>query len=305
MSKDEWQMTKVPAMPLWRSLLLHLYYHASMPVRWWNHVCAVAEYRVPMIVLFYHRVADDRATPWTMSNRMFLRQIRWLQERFEFISLEETQRRIGRGGNYRPCVSITFDDAYSDNCRQAIPLLVKERIPCTYFVTARNVLEGDPFPHDLVYGHALAPNTIDQLRAMAGAGIEIGSHTYTHADLGAMTDRRLLRYEVAASGKDLQAAIGRPVRYFAFPFGHHAHLSSQAFELAREAGYEAVCSAYGGVNYPGDDAFHIQRIPADDSMIRLKNWMTLDPRKMRIPRFEYRATESEQMPVRKTVDCSQ
>ncbi len=49
-----------------------------------------------------------------------------------------------------------------------------------------------------------------------------------------------------------------------------------------------MCSAYGGFNFPGDDPFHLQRIPVDDDMIRLKNWVTQDPRKICTPRFEYR-----------------
>ncbi len=48
----------------------------------------------------------------------------------------------------------------------------------------------------------------------------------------------------------------------------------------REA-YDGVCSAYGGYNFPGGDAFHIERIAVDDELLRLKNWVTLDPRKLR------------------------
>ena len=118
---------------------------------------------------------------------------------------------------------------------------------------------------------------------MAAAGIEIGAHTYTHPNLGKMNDRRALEYEVITAGEDLQRLIGRPVRYFAFPFGQHADLNREAFELARQAGYEAVCSAYGGYNFPGGDPFHLQRIPADEVMIRLKNWTTIDPRKLDTP----------------------
>ena len=40
-----------------------------------------------------------------------------------------------------------------------------------------------------------------------------------------------------------------------------------AFQLARIAGYKGVCSGYGGFNFPGDDAFHLQRIHVDDDMI--------------------------------------
>ena len=130
---------------------------------------------------------------------------------------------------------------------------------------------------------------------MAAAGIEIGAHGYTHADLGPIADRRLLRHEVVAAKDELEAALGRPVRYFAFPYGLSDNLNPAAFALAREAGYAGVCSAYGGFNFPGDDPFHLQRIPVNDDMIRLKNWVTLDPRKLRTKRFVYQgAGDGEQ-----------
>ena len=274
-------------MPYWKQLFLTLYYHATRPVRVCNYWREVSKDHLPVAVLFYHRIADDRANPWTISNATFVRQMCWLRERFDFISLEEAQQRMRRGYNPQPCVSITFDDGYADNCQQAIPWLVKHRIPCTYFVTLRNVMSEEPFAHDLAMGHRFIPNTLEQLRAMAAAGVEIGSHAYTHADLGPIADPRLLHYELVASKEGLQAALGRTIRYFAFPFGHHANMNSTAFEVARKAGYAGVCSAYGGFNFPGDDPFHLQRIPVDDDMIRLKNWVTMDPRKLHTKRFEY------------------
>ena len=270
-----------------RSLLLHLYYYGSYPYRWWSNVSAAAEHRLPVVVLFYHRIADDRANSWTTSNRSFARQVRWLARHFDLVSLEEAQRRIRTADNTRPCVSITFDDGYADNCQQAIPLLIKERVPCTYFVTLGNVSEGEPFPHDLAQGNRFAPNNLQQLRAMAATGIEIGAHGYTHADLGAVTDRQELHREVVTAGEELQRLLERPVRYFAFPLGQYENLTSEAFQLAYEAGYEAVCSAYGGYNLPGDDAFHLQRIHGDEEMIRLKNRATIDPRIADTPRFIY------------------
>ena len=279
-----------------KSLLLELYYRASWPYRWWWHRRAAARRREPVVVLFCHRIADDRANPWTASNRTFARQIEWLARHFRIVALEEAQRRI-RGGNDRPCASITFDDGYAENCRQAIPLLIRRQIPCTYFVTLENVLQGKPFAHDVARGDRFPPNDLEQLRAMADAGIEIGAHTYTHPDLAQVTDEDRLYREVVEAGRELQALLGRPVRYFAFPFGQHDNLTSRAFQLARDAGYEAVCSAYGGYNFPGDDAFHLQRIHLDDDMIRLKNRATVDPRKVKTPRFAHETTDAKQSAV--------
>ena len=274
-------------MPPWKSALLHLYYYGGYPYRRRLNVRRAAEGQVPVAVLFYHRIADDRATSCTTSNHSFARQIRWLAKHFDLISLEEAQRRITSGRNSRPSACITFDDGYSENYRQAIPLLISEKIPCTYFVTLQNLLSGEPFEHDTVLGHNFPPNTLEQVKAMAAAGIEIGAHTYSHADIAKITDQEQLYSEVVTSGRRLQAVLGRPVRYFAFPFGLHANLSTAAFEMARDAGYEAVCSAYGGYNFPGDDPFHLQRIHGDEELIRLKNRATVDPRKIDVARFDY------------------
>ncbi len=267
-------------MDFWKQFLLHGYYHGSLPYRRWQNARRAAEGTAPLMVLFYHRIADDAASPWTCSNRLFARQIRWLQNRFELISLGEAQRRMRSGRNHRPAVSITFDDGYAANCHQAIPLLIEQQIPCTYFVSSRCVFDGVPFPHDVANAYEGRPNTIDEIRAMADAGIEIGGHTRTHCDLGRLNNPAKLYDELIGGGEDLQQAIGRPVRYFAFPFGMRSNLNPEVFRLARQFGYDGVCSAFGGYNFPSDDPFHIRRFHADD-MLRLKNWTTVDPRKVR------------------------
>jgi len=291
-------------MPLWKWLLLNVYYHGSKPARWCIYRKLTAQRRMPIAALYYHRIADDAATPYTMPTRTFLEQVGWLQRNFELISMEEMQRRLRSGVNDHQAVHITFDDGYADNCLTAIPWLVTQRVPCTYFVTAANVLDRQPFDHDLQCGASLLPNSLGELRAMASAGIEIGAHTYSHRDLGGLTDPAALNQELVVARQVLSAAIGRPIRYFSFPFGLHANLSCQAFALAAQCGYEGVCSAYGGYNFPGDDAFHIHRIPAVCDMLRLKNWLTGDPRKIHTRRFEYRWSEDrfEIPPVAATND---
>jgi peptidoglycan/xylan/chitin deacetylase (PgdA/CDA1 family) len=268
-----------------RSLAAHVYYYASLPYRrWWNRRAA-ARRAAPAVVLFYHRIADDRANAWTVSHRAFVRQLRWLALCFELVTLGEVRRRVMHG-NPRPCASITFDDGYSENCRHAIPFLIRSRIPCTYFVTLGNVLRQEPFPHDRATGRAFPPNTIEELQAMAAAGIEIGGHTFSHPDLGRTADPEALHREIVVARRELESRVGVPARHFAFPFGQRDNLSPEAFALAREAGFETACSGYGGYNFPGDDPFHLQRIAADESLIRLKNWATVDPRKLHTLRYE-------------------
>lgn len=271
----------------WRSSLLGAYYYASLPGRWLANDESARAGNAPIMVIFYHRVADHTKNGWTISNAKFRREIDWLQANFDLVSLDEAQRRI-REGNTRAAVSITFDDGYADNCDQALPLLISRQIPCTYFVTSHYVLTGEPFPHDVADGTPLQPNTMKQLSSLATAGIEVGAHTRTHPDLGKITSESQLRDEVVGGRDDLEQALGINIRYFAFPYGLHENLNASAFGIAKDAGFAGVCSAYGGYNLPGEDAFHLQRIHADPEIVLLKNWLTVDPRKVRrTERFQY------------------
>jgi peptidoglycan/xylan/chitin deacetylase (PgdA/CDA1 family) len=271
--------------------LLPAYYYSTLPFRQVGSSLAGAAGKQPIAVLFYHRVADEGPSPWTISNRQFTRQIEWLLRNFDLISLSDAQRRIRERENRRPAVCITFDDGYSDNCRHALPLLISRGIPVTYFVSTQFIERGEPFPHDVKHGYPRAPNTIEQLRSMAAAGVEIGAHTRTHADLGSITRTDQLRAEIGGSREDLQNWLDRPTRFFAFPYGQYGNLTPRAFQIAREVGFEGVCSAYGGYNVPGDDPFHLQRLHADPHFPRFKNWLMFDPRVLAgVRRFEYERT---------------
>jgi peptidoglycan/xylan/chitin deacetylase (PgdA/CDA1 family) len=269
---------------MWKESLLNSYYWSTLPARRLAAAGRAARECEPVQILFYHRIADDHPNDWTMSTRSFARQIRWLQSRFDIVPLGEAQARIGCGRNKLPTACITFDDGYADNCRFAIPLLLDERIPFTYFVSTDHVLGGEPFPHDVAKGQPLEVNTLAQLQEMAAAGVEIGAHTRSHANLGGLLTHEELSGEVVGSKHDLESALDREVRYFAFPYGKHANMTPAAFQIAHEAGFAGVCSAYGGYNFPGDDAFHLRRFHADCEFVRFKNWLTIDPRKLRMQR---------------------
>jgi peptidoglycan/xylan/chitin deacetylase (PgdA/CDA1 family) len=268
----------------WKMFLLGAYYGASLPARRRAANERARRQIEPVRILFYHRVADDDPNGWTMSTRRFAAQVQWLRKRFELVSLAEAQARIAAGRNSVPTVCITFDDGYADNLHFAVPLLLRQEIPFTYFVSTNHVLRGETFPHDVAAGCPLAPNSPADLIKLAAAGVDIGGHTRGHLDLGAISSPQQLVDEIAGCKRELEELIERPVRYFAFPYGQHANLSSAAFRAAYEAGYDGVCSAYGGYNFPGDNQFHLRRFHADPEVFRFKNWMTVDPRKLRTQR---------------------
>lgn len=265
-----------------KELALTAYYYATLHARRREAIVRAGEFREPVRILFYHRVADDSPNPWTISTSAFAAQINWLRSRFDLVSLAVAQERIECHRNRFPTACITFDDGYAENLRFAIPLLLKHKIPFTYFVATDFVTNNKPFPHDAAAGRPLPVHTLTEIRDLAAAGVEIGAHTRTHANLGGELSPEQLVSEIVGSKHDLEAAIGKPITYFAFPYGQHENLSAKAFQIAYAAGFAGACSAYGGYNWPGDDAFHLRRFHADEAFIRFMNWMTIDSRKVRL-----------------------
>ncbi|MEZ6137211.1 MAG: polysaccharide deacetylase family protein [Pirellulaceae bacterium] len=238
-----------------------------------------SERKMPIAILFYHRVADSFPNGWTLSCRDFCRHLDWLQANYEIVSLAEAQARIRSETCDQPTAAITFDDGYADNAEFAIPELSRRGLTATYFVATEFIRTDSPFPHDKTAGVPLKPNTIDELRSFVEQGIEIGAHTRNHVDVGQVHGAQL-REEIGGSVRELQQWLNVPIRYFAAPFGLPENLSQAAVDICHELGLDGFCSAYGAFNWPNHCGFHLRRIHADPGLERLKNWLTLDARKL-------------------------
>jgi peptidoglycan/xylan/chitin deacetylase (PgdA/CDA1 family) len=263
------------------SCALQMYRFATWPIRQacdgylrWKH-------RAPVLSFFYHHVGEQAVAPWSIDFDTFRRQIDWLAERYDMVDYAEAQRRL-TNGHSQPCATITFDDGYAANCDRALPYLVSQKIPCTYFATSWHIATGTPFAHDVARGLPLAVNTPAQIRELADAGIEIGAHTRRHHHFTPDDTPDVLHDEIVGSKCDLEQLTGHPVRYFAFPYGTPAAITPAAVRTIQQAGYDGYCSAYGGYNLPPADPYHMQRIHGDREMPRFYNWATLDPRKLGI-----------------------
>ena len=267
-----------------RQLALEAYYYGTYPIRSKLRTGLAEQGSMPLCCLFYHRVADTHPNSWSMTNRQFQQQMLWLKDNFEILSLPDLQARMQKPGNDRVAVSITFDDGYADNFDQAIPFLLDHNIPFTYFVSLDFILHNHPFPQDLAAGVPLRPNTPQQIRELAEAGVEIGAHTRSHCDVGKIDSVEIMIDEIVTARDELSDVAGTPIRYFAFPYGLAENMSAAAVHLARQSDMWGVCSAYGAYNFAGDDPFHIQRIHGDPEFIRLKNWLTIDGRKLNVGR---------------------
>jgi peptidoglycan/xylan/chitin deacetylase (PgdA/CDA1 family) len=161
--------------------------------------------------------------------------------RLRGVSLSELVRAQERGES-RGLVGLTFDDGYTDFLEHAVPVLERHGMTGTVYVVAGR-LAGD---NDWDDGPRLDLMDADQVRAVAAAGHEVGSHTLTHTRL-AGADATTLGAEVGRSRQVLQEVLQAEVTGFCYPYGSYDDAAAQA---VRVAGYDHACVT--GDYDPGD-----------------------------------------------------
>jgi peptidoglycan/xylan/chitin deacetylase (PgdA/CDA1 family) len=141
-------------------------------------------------------------------------------------------------------VIMTFDDAFTDFYENAFPILKKHQLNATVFAISGFVAKSSSWD---IYS-SLTHMDARQLREIASAGIEVGSHTATHPDLLMLSDRDV-KLELDSSKKNLEDIIGAPVTSLSFPFGRW---NTRIWEHAKKCGY-LYAAAYGTktVKVPG------------------------------------------------------
>lgn len=175
-------------------------------------------------ILLYHHIAENGTTNrYYVSPQNFRLQMEALRA-WGYTSITPTELvQVILGGGFLPArpVIITFDDGNLDVYENAFPILREVGfVGAVYVVSNRLGAEG------FLGG--------EQLAELAAAGWEIGSHSYSHADLTA--DHSQLRQEILQSRLDIQIAAGVTVTTIAYPFGL---VDDLVFEKTKDYGYAA------------------------------------------------------------------
>ncbi len=97
-----------------------------------------------------------------------------------------------------------------------------------------------------------------ELNEIKGAGIEIGSHSVSHATLASIEDKNELKQELDFSAKILKEKVGAISPVFSYPCGSY---NETVKNFTRDAGYKAALAVNGRLCNPSrKDLFEIPRI---------------------------------------------
>jgi peptidoglycan/xylan/chitin deacetylase (PgdA/CDA1 family) len=184
----------------------------------------------PCPILNYHSVGVS-ADEFAVSDEQFAQQLDWL--------VAHGIRTVPLHALAAGAVALTFDDGKDDALSHALPALQKRGMVGAFFVVTG--LVGKPGYLDW-----------DGVRALDRAGMEVGSHTVSHARLADLPDSDVLR-ELVESRRELERQLGHPVDLLAYPYNS---VRARVREAAEKAGYRIAVS---GVAHGGRDPLDLLR----------------------------------------------
>ncbi|MDD5423014.1 MAG: polysaccharide deacetylase family protein [Candidatus Omnitrophica bacterium] len=184
---------------------------------------------------------------------------------------------------HRDNFSVSFDDGYENVYLNAFSVINKYRIKSVLFLTTGHIDGVVRF--DRFFGGQKAPKALTwgQIKEMADAGVELGSHSVTHRIMSGLSESEAY-VEAIASKKRIEEATGHAVKSFSYPFGNAGSFNEITEAALKKAGYEMAYSNIMGKAdcHNGNFAIRRIRIYPTDTMFRFRmkvagayNWVDL------------------------------
>jgi len=221
------------------------------PVKRWTLKASRALLPTPasgVRILLFHEIKPSQ-------REVFEALIRFLLDRYGFISPEDFNRGIRTGGVR---FILSFDDGFISQCQAARDVLDPLGIKALFFVCPRFIglagkeaaafLKGPMRRPDFSEATPeLHPPSWEELFALSQRGHQIGSHTLNHASLSALSDEETRAEEIIRSGDDLEKKLGKGIDWFAYPFGSLANIDARSLQMVGRR-YRYCCSGLRGIN---------------------------------------------------------
>ena len=188
-------------------------------------------------VLMYHAVGPEVGADWPktliMPEELFESHLKYLKDSgYTIVSVEQLAARLEQGENVDKYIALSFDDGYKNNHSVVLPLLQKYDAKASFFVINKDI------------GDAIHMNEAE-IKDMIAHGMELGSHTTSHAPL-AKIDEKYLAWELATSRYYLKKNFdGYIVRTLAYPNGNY---NDTVISEAQRYGFYRALTGKVGVN---------------------------------------------------------
>ena len=196
-----------------------------------------------LLILNYHRLLDSdhenasAESDFFVHKKNFIEQLN-LIEQLE-ISIVSLQNGLKNNDQSKLSVVLTFDDGHASDYEVAYPILKERNIAATFFPVISTIGSQGRL-------------TWNQILELSQNQFEIGSHTFSHADLCNSTPEEI-QFELEESKKVIEEKIGQTIVSLALPFGKY---SSEVERIVEGIGYKNMLTTNGGISLPDEVLLH-------------------------------------------------
>jgi peptidoglycan/xylan/chitin deacetylase (PgdA/CDA1 family) len=206
------------------------------------------------VILMYHRFRVVPGNKFEVSHADFRAQMDYIARNgYEVISIDRLVEALQtQDPDLLPprSVVITVDDGYRSVYDYAWPVLAEYGFPFAVYIYTNYVGAG---------GKSMSWAELSELAA--DDLVTVGSHSISHSNLASAKKAGpaypyWLERELTYPKLRLEAATGKPVRTFAWPYGS---FNSYALGVAVQAGYEGILTIYPGANSMETSPYYLHR----------------------------------------------
>lgn len=207
-----------------------------------------------MKVLMYHNIdippKEAKLKSLYVKPKKFDNQIKFLKKfGYDFISSDNLNKETKKS------ILLTFDDAFKDFYKNALPIIKKYNAKAIVFVPVNLVGTFNQWDYEKLNVKKAVMNW-DEIKDLVKEGIEIGSHTLNHPFLTKIPIAQS-KLEIEDSKKILEDKLGIEVKSFCYPYGDY---DEKIKELVIKAGYKYAFTTKEGDLKESADFFEIKRI---------------------------------------------
>ena len=209
---------------------------------------------------YYHHIFDDERSGFERHLKFFANSgdVICIDDA---VALMESSQKIK--GKY---FCITFDDGFKNWIQNAVPILNTFGMNAAFFIATNYIgLDIEKDQKFLLNFYEKGDKLVEFLSwddcvEIDKAGMTIGSHTASHANLMLLSDQDVTN-ELAESKKIIEKFVKKPCIHFCCPFGR-ANIDYEPNlhpEIAKKLGYRSFLTGHRGANSDAASPFHISR----------------------------------------------
>jgi peptidoglycan/xylan/chitin deacetylase (PgdA/CDA1 family) len=210
-----------------------------------------------VIVLGYHQFTGPGVASkniYSMRQDVFDQEMKYLKDNnYHVVPLADVVRFVKHQIGLPPnSVAVTIDDGYKSSIVWAAPVLKKYNFPWTFFV----------YPDFITEHESKGAASWNDLLELQAEGVDIECHSKSHPIMTKKGNKTPEQYdawltaETAGAKAILEKRLGKPVPFFAYPYGAY---NKEVQAKVIQAGFEAIFTVANNPVHPFTDPFSIGR----------------------------------------------